>query len=61
MISAVYDHNGNPVATATESGRVATVEVTMNQPFYGPYNLGDFHSMVERHRPPVPEERVAVE
>jgi hypothetical protein len=29
-------------------------EVTLNQPYLGPYNLGDFHSMIERHRPPVP-------
>lgn len=56
MISAVYDHSGNPIATTREWGTVAVAEVTLNQPFYGPYNLGDFHSMVERHRPPVPGE-----
>jgi hypothetical protein len=54
MISAVYDHNGDPIATSTKWGTVAVAEVTLNQPYLGPYNLGDFHSMIERHRPPVP-------
>jgi predicted amidohydrolase len=53
MISAVYDHNGDPLATSTKWGTVAVAEVTLNQPYLGPYNLGDFHSMIERHRPPV--------
>lgn len=53
MISAVYDHAGQPIATTAKWGTVAVAEVTLNQPFYGPYNLGDFRSMVERHRPPV--------
>jgi predicted amidohydrolase len=53
MISAVYDHNGDPLATSTKWGTVAVAEVTLNQPYLGPYNLGDFRSMVPRHRPPV--------
>ncbi|MEQ1748782.1 MAG: carbon-nitrogen hydrolase family protein [Prosthecobacter sp.] len=53
MISAVYDHAGQPIATTAKWGTVAVAEVTLNQPYYGPYNLGDFRSMVERHRPPV--------
>jgi hypothetical protein len=57
MISAIYDHNGDPLATAPQWGTVAVAEVTLNQPYYGPYNLGDFRSMVPRHRPPVPAEK----
>jgi predicted amidohydrolase len=53
MISAVYDHNGDPLATTPKWGTVAVAEVTLNQPYLGPYNLGDFRSMVPRHRPPV--------
>jgi predicted amidohydrolase len=58
MISAVYDHGGKPIATTEKWGTVAVAEVTLNQPYYGPYNLGDFRSMLERHRPPVPAESV---
>jgi predicted amidohydrolase len=53
MISAVFDHGGTPIAKATTWDSVAVAEVTFNQPYLGPYNLGDFRSMVERHRPPV--------
>jgi predicted amidohydrolase len=53
MISAVYDHNGDPLATTPTWGTVAIAEVTLNHPYLGPYNLGDFRSMVARHRPPV--------
>ncbi len=53
MISAVFDHGGTPIAQATKWDSVAVAEVTMNHPYIGPYNLGDFRSMVERHRPPV--------
>jgi predicted amidohydrolase len=53
MISAIYDHNGDPLATTPTWGTVAIAEVTLNQPYLGPYNLGDFRSMVPRHRPPV--------
>ncbi len=56
MISAVYDHNGEAIATSGQWGTVAVAEVTLNQPYLGPYNLGDFRSMVARHRPPVPGE-----
>jgi predicted amidohydrolase len=56
MISAVFDHGGKPVATTKDWGTVAVAEVTLNQPYIGPYNLGDFRSMVPRHRPPVPSE-----
>jgi predicted amidohydrolase len=51
MISAVYDQAGRPVAIAEESGAVAVAEVDLGQPYIGPWNLGDFHSMIARHRP----------
>ena len=56
MISAVFDHGGTPIAQSGKWGSVAVAEVTLNQPYLGPYNLGDFRSMVARHRPPVPGE-----
>ena len=51
MLSAVYDHTGQPIAQAHDWGTVAIAEVDLNQPYVGPYNLGDFRSMVPRHRP----------
>ena len=56
MTSAVFDHNGKPIAQATNWDTIAIAEVTLNQPYFGPYNLGDFRSMVPRHRPTVPGE-----
>ena len=57
MISAIYDHGGRPIAQSNTWDTVAVAEVKLNQPYYGPYNLGDFRSMVPRHRPPVPAEK----
>jgi len=51
MISAVFDPGGKPIAQADQWGTVAVAEVTLNQPYHGPYNLGDFRSMIPRHRP----------
>ena len=51
MISAVFDHGGKPIAQTDQWGTVAVAEVTLNQPYHGPYNLGDFRSMIPRHRP----------
>jgi predicted amidohydrolase len=51
MISAVYDQTGKPLATAKEYGTIALAEVDLGRPYIGPWNLGDFHSMVPRHRP----------
>jgi predicted amidohydrolase len=51
MISGVFDPTGRPVARADAWGTVAVAEVDLSRPYVGPYNLGDFHSMVPRHRP----------
>jgi predicted amidohydrolase len=51
MISAVFDPTGKPIAKADTWGTVAVAEVDLNQPYIGPWNLGDFRSMVPRHRP----------
>ena len=45
---------GRPLAKGEKWGTVIITEVDLNQPYHGPYNLGDFRSMVARHRPPVP-------
>lgn len=52
MISAVYDHAGEPIAKADKWGEIAIAEVDLNQRYFWRNNLGDFHSMVQRHRPP---------
>ena len=51
MISAVIDPAGKVVAQAKESGAVAIHEADLAKPLVGPYNLGDFREMVQRHRP----------
>jgi predicted amidohydrolase len=56
MNSAIYDQTGEPIAIAKDWGTVAVAEVDLNQPYVGPYNLGDFHSMIPRHRPLVTSE-----
>ena len=56
MISAVFDHAGEPIAQAKDWGSVAVAEVDLSQPHFWRNNLGDFHSMAQRHRPgPVAE------
>jgi predicted amidohydrolase len=51
MISAIIDRTGKVVAQAKESGSVVVTEADLSKPLVGPYNLGDFHGMVQRHRP----------
>jgi predicted amidohydrolase len=51
MISAVYDQTGKPIAVAEDWGTIAVAEVDLSRPYIGPWNLGDFHSMIPRHRP----------
>ena len=51
MISAVFDHSGQPIAKADRWGQVAVAEVDLSQPYFWRNNLGDFRSMIPRHRP----------
>jgi hypothetical protein len=51
MLSAVFDPAGKVLAKADEWGTVAVAEVELGRPVVGPWNLGDFRSMVARHRP----------
>ena len=52
MISAVYGHDGKPLAQAKEWGSVAIAEVDLNRPLHW-QSLGDFKAQIERHRPVV--------
>ena len=56
MLSAIYDRDGSVLASAKRWDSVAIAEVDLSERRYGPYNLGDFGAMVQRHRPaPVTE------
>lgn len=57
MISAVYGHDGRPLAQASEWGSVAVTEVDLNKPLHW-QSLGDFKAQIVRHRPVTPAEIV---
>ncbi|HLW67253.1 MAG TPA: carbon-nitrogen hydrolase family protein [Gemmataceae bacterium] len=52
MISAVFDHAGTPIAKAQKWGDTAVAEVDLSERYFWRNNLGDFHAMAQRHRPP---------
>jgi predicted amidohydrolase len=50
MISAIYGHDGKPLAQGKEWGDVAVSEVDLNKPLHWP-SIGDFKAEMIRHRP----------
>ncbi len=50
MISAVYGHDGKPLAQAKEWGEIAIAEVDLGTPLHW-HSLGDFKAQIDRHRP----------
>jgi predicted amidohydrolase len=50
MLSAVWDHEGNPLVKAEKFGTVIVSEVDLDQRLHWP-SLGDFKADLARHRP----------
>lgn len=53
MLSAVWDHTGQPIASAKDWGTVVMAEVDLNAPTYW-RSLGDFRSKLQTHVPMMP-------
>lgn len=50
-ISAIYDRDGMPLAQADKWNTIEIAEVDLSRPHFWRNNLGDFRSMIPRHRP----------
>lgn len=50
MISAIFGHDGKPLAQADDWGSLAIAEVDLSKPVYW-HSLGDFQSQIQAHRP----------